>query len=239
MFGLCLLLISFVSPLLCDSGISYASVGRGPVPLINGERRIVVVSPSYNNARYYQKHLDSVFNQNYSNWYMIYIDDNSEDNTAFLVEQYVDKKNMHNKVAVIKNGSRRGALANQYSAIHACQDTDIVILLDADDWLIDPGVMAYLNNVYSDNQTWLTYGQFKQHPTGHRGWHVPMPAEVVKNNAFRDFTHAPGHLRTFYAGLFKKIILEDLLYEGNFFEMTGDIAAMFPMIEMTRKGHFK
>jgi hypothetical protein len=64
-----------------------------------------------------------------------------------------------------------------------------------------------------------------------------MPDYIVENNAFRDFQHLPTHLRTFYAWLFKKIKLEDLLYLGEFYPMTWDMAMMFPMIEMAGERH--
>ena len=47
----------------------------------------------------------------------------------------------------------------------------------------------------------------------------------------------PSHLRTFYAWIFKKIALEDLLYEGKFFTMTGDMAIMLPILEMAGERH--
>ena len=40
------------------------------------------------------------------------------------------------------------------------------------------------------------------------------------------------HLRTFYAGLFKKIKLGDFLFQGQFFQAACDTAFMFPMLEM-------
>ena len=54
---------------------------------------------------------------------------------------------------------------------------------------------------------------------------------------FRDYVHMPTHLRTFYAWLFKKINLEDLLLDGEFFKMTGDQAILYPMIEMAGERH--
>ena len=46
----CLLLSSF-----------FIDAADSAVPLIDGERHIVLLSCSYNNAKYYQRNLDSVF----------------------------------------------------------------------------------------------------------------------------------------------------------------------------------
>lgn len=204
-----------------------------------GERHIVVVVASYNNINYYRQNLASVFDQAYSNYHIIYVDDCSTDGTYEYVKVYSNHCNMQNKVLLIRNNERRGALYNQYHAIHRCKDTDIIIILDGDDWLFDNQVFRVLNSIYANPNIWLTYGQFMLYPSREAGWCIAMPEHIVSGNGFREYGFIPGHLRTFYAGLFKQIKKEDLMYDGDFFRMTGDIAAMFPMIEMARQGHFE
>jgi len=203
------------------------------------ERRIVVVVASYNNKNWYQKNLASLFEQEYNNFHIIYIDDASPDGTGNLVEAYVKQCGQEHRITLIKNAERMGALANHYRAIHSCNDTDIIAICDGDDWLPNKYILRYLNLVYADSSIWLTYGQFTQFPSSDKGFCCPMPADVVEQNAFRNFTHIPSHMRTFYAGLFKKIKQEDLLDEhGQFLDMCADVASMFPMIEMACN-HFK
>ncbi len=211
------------------------------VPLSEkGERRIVVVVASYNNQLYYRRNLDSIFTQNYENYHVLYINDCSTDNTLVLVEAYVKNKRATDRVTIIANKERRGALANHHRAIHEhCKDTDLTVIVDGDDWLFDSNAFSHLNAVYKDLNVWMTYGQFVQYPSMRRGWCKDMPKDVVARNAFREYTHNPGHLRTFYAGLFKQIKKEDLMYQGGFLRMCADNAVMFPMIEMARDGHFK
>jgi len=120
--------------------------------------------------------------------------------------------------------------------INMCDDDSIIVTLDGDDWLPDDEVLTRLNEAYADD-VWLTYGQFKLHPSQTMGWASPMPDYIVENNAFRDFQHLPTHLRTFYAWLFKQIKLEDFLYLGQFYPMTWDMVMMFPMIEMAGERH--
>ncbi len=199
----------------------------------------VIITASYKNAEWYQWNLNSLFNQDYKNWHLVYVDDCSPDGTGELVKSYIKERGFEDKATVICNKHRCGAMSNQYFAIHQlCKPTDIVVILDGDDWFAHTQVLSRLNDVYADGSIWLTYGQFREYPSGKLGFCIPMPREVIENNAFRDFERIPSHLRTFYAGLFHKIKLVDLMYEGGFFPMAPDMAAMMPMIEMARD-HFK
>ena len=209
------------------------------LPLIASgkEQSMVVIIPSFNNKDWYERNLDSVLCQSYTNYRVIYTDDCSPDHTGNFVEAYLMTHPQQKKVTLIKNKERIGALHNLYNMIHSCDDQDIIVTLDGDDWFPDRYVLKRLNEVYSSGEVWLTYGQFQIHPTGENGWATAMPDNIVKNNTFRDYTHLPTHLRTFYSWLFKAIKLEDFLYLGDFYTMTWDMAMMFPMIEMAGERH--
>jgi glycosyltransferase involved in cell wall biosynthesis len=196
------------------------------------EKQIVIVVASYNNAQWYAWNLDSLFCQEYKSYHIIYIDDCSTDGTYELVKEYIRVKGQENRVTLIKNERRIGALANQYGAIHMCDNTDIICICDGDDAFANSKVLKIVNTVYQDPNIWLTYGQFREVPTQEQGFCCHYPPGIVTRNAFREYHHTPSHLRTFYAGLFKHIHKKDLMDGNDFFEMTGDMAAMIPMIEM-------
>ncbi|MBS0604953.1 MAG: glycosyltransferase family 2 protein [Verrucomicrobia bacterium] len=198
----------------------------------SGEKAIVVVIPSYNNKEWYQRNLDSVLSQNYHNFRVIYIDDASPDGTGNLVKAYIKKKNEQKRVTLVQNSKRIGALGNVYKGIWMCAPDEIVANLDGDDWFKDENVLAKLNQVYSDPNVWVTYGQFVYYPCGTPGWAAEVPPEIIEQNAFRDYKWVTTALRTFYAGLFHKIKIDDLLYNGEFFRMAGDLAYMWPILEM-------
>ncbi len=212
-----------------------------PSAIYGEEKHIVVVIPSYKNARWCEKNLLSVFGQKYSNYNVIFTDDCSPDNTYELVKQLVKDKDLEHRTTLIHNQERCKALKNLVHMIYSCDDHDLIVTLDGDDWLANDDVFAYLNNIYSDPNVWITYGQYAEIRLGGgltRGFNAPIPDWVVKNNLFRNQANAFSHLRTFYAGLFKKIHLEDLMYENEFFAMSWDLAFMIPMMEMARN-HFK
>lgn len=198
----------------------------------------VFIIPSYNNIKWYKNNLHSIFEQEktYTNWRVIYIDDCSKDGTGSAVLNYVKECGFEHKVTVQHNEINRGALANIYYAVHSCQDDEIVVLVDGDDWLNQRcPVLKILNDAYQDENVWMTYGQYTEYPSKVLGLCAKLPWEVIEWNAHRKYRWVTSHLRTFYAGLFKRINKEDLLYEDDFYPMTWDLAIMFPMLEMA--GH--
>lgn len=202
-----------------------------------GEKEIVVVITSYNNKKWYCSNLDSVFAQKYSNYSVIFIDDCSTDGTFDLVIEYIKEKKVSHKIKFARNPQRRGALANIYIAVKNCPDHAIVVLLDGDDILAHENVLSKINKAYADSNTWLAYSQFLIWPQGERGWNNYYDKKLIDTAANRN-DYACSHIRTFYAALFKKIKLEDLVYEQQFFQMSWDKAIMLPMMEMARDGHF-
>ncbi len=196
-------------------------------------KHFVVVIPSYNNKAWYKNNLDSVFSQDYTNYQVIYIDDCSSDGTGNLVEEYIKEKKQEHRVTLLKNTFRQRQLANHYTAVHMCQDTDIIVNLDGDDWFAHTHVLSYLNNVYRNPEVWLTYGQYMCYPSSKKGHCRPFPNIILEHYNFRAYKPwIASHLRSFYAGLFKHIKLADLLYQGKFFPVCADQAIMFPMLEM-------
>lgn len=197
------------------------------------EKQFAIVIPSYNNKDWYIRNLDSVVSQSYGNYKIIYIDDASIDGTGELVKEYIKERHLENLVTFIQNEQRVGALANIYRAVWMCDPSAVVAIVDGDDWLAHGHVLEKLNEVYSDENVWMTYGQFIEYPTNYIGGAENIPTDVIQRNAFRDFRWVATHLRTFYARLFHKIHKEDLLYEGKFFPVTGDLAVTFPLLEMS------
>jgi glycosyltransferase involved in cell wall biosynthesis len=196
------------------------------------EKPCVIVIPSRNNQDFCIRNLDSVFSQQYENYRVIYIDDASEDDTYEIVKSYIKKCNQEHRVTLIRNNVRRGAMANHYMAGWMCEDHEIIIQLDGDDWFAHDRVLQRVNQEYLDHDVWLTYGQYQMYPSGKRGHCQALPEIVVKRKLYREYQWVTSALRTFYAGLFKCIRLQDFLNRGQFFSTTCDLAIMFPMLEM-------
>ena len=195
-------------------------------------KKIVVIIPSYKNEKWCERNLQSVLSQNYPSFRVIYTDDCSPDGTAKLVQRFIDDHGASEKIKFIQNVERLGAMHNLYDMIHSCNDDEIVITADGDDHLAHPDVLNRVAKEYENPDVWVTWGQY-QDSHGGIGCSREIPANIIKSNSFRKYGWCSSHLRTFYAGLFKKIKKEDFLNcDGDFYSMAWDLSIYFPLLEM-------
>ncbi len=192
------------------------------------EPRFLVVIPSYNNELFCEKNLLTVLGQTYPFFRVVFIDDASTDATLEKVKRIADER-----VEIIENKRNLGALENIYRVVQKASDEEIVVTVDGDDWLKHGKVLERLSEVYRDREIWLTYGQYEHFPSGILGHSAPFETPLRKS------PWVTSHLRSYYAGLFKKIRTEDFLHEGEFFRVAWDLAFMYPMIEMAGEKRVK
>jgi len=199
-----------------------------------------VVVPVYNSEKWIGKCVKSILEQDYNEYELIVIDDHSTDGTRDVIQNY--------NINHIQNKEHLGsALANIIQGINviAFNDEDIVITIDGDDWLCDKQAFSYLNKIYHDD-IWLTYGQYK--PLSERFKYacqdlssIKTPGEtgklitvsVTPDTYRKSGLWVTSHLRTFKKWLWAKINDKDLRdQDGEYFRVAGDLALMYPMIEM-------
>lgn len=240
-FGLAFVLNQLIKDftLHCTKRSSYTPYD---VKDVTTQNSFVIIIPSYNNEEYVERNLRSVFEQQYSQYRVIYIDDCSTDGTYAKALECTQKFQKESKVTLIRNQKNQKALYNLYYAIHSARDNEIAVIVDGDDWLPTPHVLRNLNRYYNDENVWMTYGQYITYPVYARGkcrkpFLGALERGKVRKKPFftRESDFLFSHLRTFYAGLFKRIVMKDLLYEGHFYPISYDLAIMLPMLEMARE----
>ncbi|MBC8079269.1 MAG: glycosyltransferase family 2 protein [Gorillibacterium sp.] len=91
---------------------------------------VTVVIPAYNAGVYLREAMDTVFNQTYSGWKIILIDDASNDDSIDLVHHYL----VDSKVTYIRNERNIGQSKSMNVGLEMVT-TPYLVQLDADDWL--------------------------------------------------------------------------------------------------------
>ena len=216
-------------------GRRFSNVEENYLPR-NKEQRIVIITPVYNAEKYIEKCIESVKTQDYDNWIMIIIDDCSTDNTfkCAISAAGVEYKK---KIDVIRNDANQGAVCNQISAISSyCEETDIVMLLDGDDSLVnDNQIFHFYNNLYNGT-TEFTYGSCWSMADNIPLVAQPYPQHVKDTKSYRNYKfnwNMPyTHLRTFSAKLLEGVDVSMFKDEqGNWYKAGGDGAVFYTLIE--------
>lgn len=103
-----------------------------------------IIIPNYNNGQYLEKCLNSLLEQTYKNYEIIFVDDMSEDNSLEIANKMLKKPHKVLKVPYKKyNGGTRNI-----GIIEATGD--YIMCIDSDDWLVDNKVLEELNNFIDD-----------------------------------------------------------------------------------------
>jgi glycosyltransferase involved in cell wall biosynthesis len=193
-----------------------------------------IIVPLYNSEDWINKCILSIKTQNYKNFKCIILDDLSTDDSLEIARSAAGNDE---RFKVIKHEEKCFALRNIYKGIAEAnpEDEDIIVNVDGDDWLASENALSIVNSVYKMNNCWMTYGSYMEYPGGQKGVFAKQaPEEVIQNNAFRKHHWIFSHLRTYKYHLWKQIKEEDFKDdEGNFYRMAGDLALMYPMLEMS------
>lgn len=194
----------------------------------------------------YAKFVHSIARQNYTNYSLVITDDASTDGTFDALVQVVKETPLlYGRTTLIHNLHQVGALANKDIMIrNYCQKGDIVIDIDADDFLLGRQVLKLFNILYYRTEKWVIYSNyiyyFNEGDKYAKGLSAKIrPGEWQYNNYRRDADYwATGHLQTYLRDLYVKIPYSYLLEDGeHFYLWASDRFIMYALIEMAGADH--
>lgn len=193
---------------------------------------IRVLTTYFNSSAYIERTINSLKNQTVDDWMCYITNDCSTDGSEIFLE-YITQND--DRFVIINNKEKMWQTGNYYQCIHRPEvnDEDILISLDGDDWLYDEEVFERVLKYYEGN--WLmVFGQFVYYDGDNKPFRHGF---TKKPEPFKDARILPwtsSHLRTFKAGLIKRVRKEDLMKPdgSSFIEMAGDVAYFSPCLEM-------
>jgi glycosyltransferase involved in cell wall biosynthesis len=206
--------------------------------------KFVFIIPTYNTERIFKKCLDSVLNQTYTNWRVIYIDDASTDKTYTGVSKYIKNNKLEDKIILIRNAKNMTQSYSRYIGFQLCDDDEICCLLDGDDWLYNNLVLEKLNHFYNNNDVLVTYGNMECYTIRRRHnktYNIPDYTEdCKKGKKYRITKWTCEALRTGFAKLFKNIPVEQQQdSDGNWLAYVADRSIMYSVLEQSDGKHKK
>lgn len=199
--------------------------------------RFKIVVPSFNSVDYIGKTLHSIEMQNFKEYDVCVIDDGS---TIKMQKEIITEFCQRNGWKLLFNEKNYGAL---YGLVHAipllqCEDDDVIVVIDGDDWLAHANVLNRLHEIYANSDVYLTWGQCEIYPAGKTPmkYAQPIPDMVIEQQLYRDIPYVFWHPATFKYFLWRQIDDRDLRdVNGEYFRVLKDKATVFPMLEMAGK----
>ena len=118
---------------------------------------ISVIIPNYNYARYLPERINSILNQTYQPAEIIFLDDNSTDDSISVAEQLLSKSSIPYKI--IKNDVNQGVFKQWVNGIKLAK-SDLLWIAEADDFC-ESQFLEQMKFAFSDRSVGITYCQSK------------------------------------------------------------------------------
>ncbi len=196
---------------------------------------MVILTGFFNAEDYIEKCLGSIMGQTYTAFTCYITHDLSTDNSVTLIKEMIKDDP---RFILMPDADKKLYQAGNFDRVirynSNIADNEVLIEVDGDDWLPHSNVFQKIHDVYSDNNVWITNGSFK-FSNGQFGFSSKQ--KLDKNLRSAEMTCS--HLRTWRAFLWRAIKEEDLKDEnGNYWQWSGDLCFMFPMLEMAGDEHY-
>lgn len=109
------------------------------------ETMFSVLIANYNNSKFLKECIDSILNQSYKNWEIVFVDDCSSDNSLILINELKRKYNLGERLKIYKNDENRGCGYTKKRCIDLASG-EICGFLDSDDVLAQDALELMVKN---------------------------------------------------------------------------------------------
>ncbi|PTR09612.1 glycosyltransferase involved in cell wall biosynthesis [Nitrosospira sp. Nsp5] len=118
--------------------------------------KVSVIVPSYNHARFLRQRLDSIYQQTYSNFEVILLDDASTDESQIILEEY--RRRYPQITQCSFNEKNSGEVFNQWQHGFEIASGDLIWIAESDDYCSE-NLVADLVKYFVDDAVMLAYCQ--------------------------------------------------------------------------------
>ena len=135
------------------------------------EIKFSVVMPAYNAAKEIEKSIESVLNQDYTNYEFLIINDASTDETEQIVKKYP-------QIKLITHEGNKKAGGTRNTGIKEATG-DYILFLDSDDFLATIDVLTKLHNIIGEERPDIVYTGFEAIGEAFTGTFLPTEENSV------------------------------------------------------------
>ncbi len=185
---------------------------------MNRIRLISIVMNCHNGESYLNNALQSIINQTYKEWELIFWDNKSSDNSKKIFNNFKDKRFKYFEAKTFTSLAKARNLA-----ISKCQG-DFIAFLDVDDWWEDYKLEKQIS-LFKDNEINLVYGNFMVNNFKNKAAIYGYPPKKIypkSKNIMYNFALPKGNIKkqlleNYSVGLMTLIIRKNIINEIKYF----------------------
>lgn len=207
---------------------------------------VSVIMPTYNQERFIDKAIESVFSQTYTNWELIIIDDGSTDRTREKIQQVLNLADRSKIKLIVQDHKGAVQLSVTYNTAFKHAQGELGAILEGDDVWPSYKLEAQVPD-FEDQDVVLSFGDYAWiDPGGRVIRNIRLshyfPGEVLSNDPVGIATWYMAGLayRTFTFPCSVVVRRSSLEMVGGFQGLPGSVNLVdFPtFLELSTKGHF-
>lgn len=191
------------------------------------DKHFTFIVLTHNDAGTILQNIRSIQTQTSDNYSIYIIDQHSEDET---VELAVNEVGCFKQAHLIPCMEDHEVYEKYYEIVMGCPDQEVIVHLYGSDWLAHDEVLSLLSQSYAHPDVWLTYGQYLDEWSYLKGINDPKPKKTSSKKKIQRAPWVIAPLKTYYAGLFKKLHVE----AGFFLSIEDESALLNPMADLAK-----
>lgn len=120
-------------------------------------KKVSVIIPVHNGAKYISRCIDSILNQSYKSLEILVIDDNSEDESGKIVKNYMSA---NDNIKYNRNNETLGPAETRNIGLHFA-NSEYILFLDCDDWIDLNCIEKAVKKIESDDNIDIVVWEIK------------------------------------------------------------------------------
>ena len=195
---------------------------------------ISIIMPCYNTEKYIEKTLQSLYDQSFQDFEIVFINDGSTDNTMLYIKECKDK--LGERVKIIDKENEGQSKARNVGLNEA--DGEYIVFLDSDDYIANDYLETLYNATKAKDSDMVLSGQKKVSESGRVIASIDYPVDKIPEYVLRRMNPHGKMYRRSFLDRHNIRFAEGKLYEDNPFNFKAMFLCKNQVI-LPYNGHFQ
>lgn len=192
---------------------------------------------AHNVEKNVKNNLLSILYQNYKNWHIIYINDNSSDGTDGEVQKFIQDYNLEQKITYKNIIGKKNECYHKYNAYQQLELDTVCVLLNGNNWLSKNDSLSLIANQFIKTGSLFVYSGYKifnKDQLDNILDTFQYSEEIKLNNLYRShYTYDKNYLLCANSNLLKQIDEKYYKLNNNWIDNCDNLIDFFCLAELS------